>query len=390
MKIAEKIKYYNGFDLDPDKYSIHTFEMSTRLTKWQYNYLLDILASCEHTKKIKRHENLSWDEGDPFVESTMYSIRKDTGISRFRVYSIAALNRYYLTLSCNVRVLLQIKELPFVCIVEPDDIKRIYDRLQEVFDTMGISQAVSVQELYFRRIDYCTNIRMESVEAADIYMGLLAKGRALYSSERRVTMYAGEEDRIKHPKSLKWKGSSFEIEIYEKYDMLEDQQVKYGYDAEEVAEASKRIRFEVRIDGRAISQKKQRNGCLTNEEFMNMSCWQSAELISKNLVRMYGCGNFVSYKTAVEIIHNSRMYQKTKDILLAFITELAKPEATVDSAYEVYINKPNGRRVLELHEIMKLFNELRISPITIPDNVVGYQRFNNPVYYIDQRNANYN
>ena len=77
-------------------------------------------------------------------------------------------------------------------------------------------------------------------------------------------------------------------------------------------------------------------------------------------------------------------------MLLDFITNLAKPEATLDSAYEAYIKKPSGRRVLELHEIMKLFNELRISPITIPDDVAGYQRFNNPVYYIDQRNANYN
>ena len=49
-----------------------------------------------------------------------------------------------------------------------DDSKRIYDRLQEVFDTMGISQIVPIQWLYFTRIDYCTNVKMESVKAADI------------------------------------------------------------------------------------------------------------------------------------------------------------------------------------------------------------------------------
>ena len=120
-----------------------------------------------------------------------------------------------------------------------------------------------------------------------------------------------------------------------------------------------------------------------------MSDWNSAESIAKKLVQMYGCGDFVLFQKAVEIINNGRCYQKTKEILLDFITELAKPNATVDSAYEAYIRNFRGWRKLELHEFIKHFNDLGISPITIPDDAVGYQCFKNPVYYIDRRNANY-
>lgn len=390
MKIADKIKYYRGFDLDRDKYSIHTFEMAARLTPHQYNHLQEILLSYDHEQKIFKRNDDSWDgDYDCYTVSTMYSVRKDTGISRFQLRCLEPLQQYGLVFSCNARVLLQIEELPFVCIVEPDDIKRIYDRLQEVFDSMGVSEVVPLDSFYFRRVDYCTNIKMDSVEAADIYMGLLAKGRALHHSEERVTMYAGDSNRMDHPKSLNWKGKTFEIAIYEKYDMLEDQQLKYGYSIEEITEAKCRIRFEVRLVGSAIVQMKRRLGHLSDEEFMNMSDWNSAESIAKKLVRMYGCGDFVPFQTAVDIISKSRCYQKTKESLLDFITELAEPNATVDSAYEAYIRNFCGRRRLELHEFIKHFNDLGISPITIPDDVVGYQCFRNPVYYIDQRNANY-
>lgn len=390
MKIEEKIKYYRGFDLDRDKYSVHTFEMCTKISKREYDCLLEILSSYDHEQKVIEGNDAAWDgEEDISIVSTMYSVRKDTGISRFRLYRIEPFDQYYLTFSCNARVLLQIEELPFVCIIEPKDIKRIYDRLREVFDALGILEVVPVEWLYFKRVDFCTNVKMESVEAADIYMGLLAKGRAIYHSKRKMTMYAGEANRMNHPKSLKWTGRSFEIEIYEKYDMMEDQQLNYGYDAEEVEEAKNRIRFEVRVDGRCIAQMKKRCGYLSNEEFMNMSCWNSAKLITRNLVQMYGCGDFVSFKMAAEIIKNSRCYQQTKDILLEFITELAKLGATVDSAYEAYLGKLKAGRTLQLFEIMKHFNHLGISPITIPDELEEYQCFRNPVCYIDQRNANY-
>ena len=390
MRIADKIKYYRGFELDKGKYSIHTFEMAARLTPYQYNHLQEILLSYDH-EQIRFDNNVETMDGenDCYTISTTYSVRKDTGISRFQLRCIKPLDICHLIFSCNARVLLQIDELPFVCIVEPDDIKRIYDRLQEVFDIMGVSSVVPIESFYFRRIDYCTNIRMDSVEAADIYMNLLSKGRALYNSEPMTTPYDGNTNRLVHPKSLNWKGKTFEMAIYEKYDMLEDQQIQYGYSMEEVAEAKNRIRFEVRLVGSAIVQMKRRLGKLSDEEFMNMSDWNSAEAISKKLVQMYGCGDFVPFQTAIDIINKSRCYQKTKEILLDFITELAKPNATIDSAYEAYIRSFRSRRKMELHEFMKHFNNLGISPITIPDGISGYPYFRNPVYYIDQRNANY-
>ena len=364
--------------------------MAARLTNYQYYYLQEILLSYDHEQKMFKSNDVDWDgEEDCYTVSTMYSVRKDTGISRLQLRCIEPLQQYGLIFSCNARVLLQINELPFVCIVEPDDIKRIYDRLQEIFDAMGVSEVVPLGSFYFRRVDYCTNIKLDSVEAADIYMKLLLKGRAIYNAEPKVTLYDGDSDRIDHPKSLNWKGKTFEIAIYEKYDMMEDQQMQYGYSMEEVAEAKNRIRFEVRLDGSAIVQMKRRLGQLSDEEFMKMSDWNSAESIAKKLVQMYGCGDFVPFPKAVDIINNSRCYSKTKAVLLDFITELAKPNATMDSAYETYVNTPRNGRVMKLYEIIKQFNDLGISPITIPADAVGYQCLKSPVYYIDQRNANY-
>lgn len=44
MKIEEKIKHYRGFDLDRDKYSVHTFEMGTNISNREYYNLSEILS----------------------------------------------------------------------------------------------------------------------------------------------------------------------------------------------------------------------------------------------------------------------------------------------------------------------------------------------------------
>ena len=144
------------FELEPDGFSIHTFELSMRLTKHEYHQIKDTLyRNQKKTKKINFYEE--------YNGHYYYSRYQERGL---RIYlehneSENGFDTFFVRMIVNPRMLIELG-CSYLGILPPEksSIKKIKIAFEELFEETVFDNDIT--NYYLSRLDLCTNIRCDN------------------------------------------------------------------------------------------------------------------------------------------------------------------------------------------------------------------------------------
>lgn len=350
-------------------YSLHTLELSINLTYEKYNLYRNILYEyCIQNKhKMYSPESNTYCYDLSKNHITRLAMKKNTNAQHDYCY-------YTLTLIINPRVLLGYQKNIYVCIVPPEQTGLIIPTLQEKLSQIGLH--IPTQALKISRLDFCTNIKLDDNSLFDTYWKLLCKGRHIYNSTQYKIYNKQQKRKVAPPYSFTLCGSSFIFQIYSKeHEMLSS---AFSFQDDEISSAHNQIRIELRYFSYKLSKLTAKHSDIN--DFMGNLPHHSKHYISKYLNALYGKGNFLRFDLAVNLIENSHFHAHTQKALIKFMKKCSK--SSFENACQEYKNK-----YYNLDYIIKCFNKINLSPITLPIRS-PYTELPHPCQYILTHNMN--
>ena len=147
------------------------------------------------------------------------------------------------------------------------------------------------------------------------------------------------------------------------------------YSSDELENGMTQIRLELRVKRSKEKRIEEKYRLNTIEDVMRLVKIISETELNKFVRKSYGAGCFIKYNNAKNVIENSNYHNKTKDRMINFMKLASKNNLEVAKEYyaDYYSN------------LMKCFNHLGISPITLPSRS-AYSLLKNPIQYIKDIN----
>ena len=358
-----------------DKYSMHTMTLSCRLTpsycqtvknaleKYTYDHHKKRKAENNNYQKIIKYFGIAEEFGFNTVEYIV-SIPQE---EKFRIHR--------LEIKINPHRLFHSENYPFVYIASLEDIKKCFSSVETMLGRIGIDKDL-IKCFIIKRIDLCCNIDLGTKEQAHEYLQLLLKGAYPKGFKRLKEKSESGKRKIPTKNSFTVHSKNIEFALYDKYKQLKEEAEKYG--EAELKEAEGKIRIELRYERQKVYNCSKKYKFEDEETFLHRVPTVANDEISRYIKMCYGSGNFVKLNIARKIVKNSHYRNKTKDKLLEML-DLVKGKHTLQDAKEILD--------LDYQSRLNKFNELGISPITLPKRS-KYIEFKNPLYYIENCNCN--
>lgn len=357
-------------------YSIHTLQLGIHVSKTVYDMLVKKLI--DYSQK----NNFNYYHPDDYSSCLVFNMFKEFGFTYCYAQYIYPTDRLYHSccfyMIINPRKLFQIPGYQYICITPPDKAKDIIPYVIAVFHDLEIDFINFDQSIFIKRLDFCTNIKMENQQITKDYMKLLRKGKHVYRS-RLKTQYSQKGHRQSCPKhEFTITGKSFELSIYNKKEQMESSHFSFPDEERDLSE--NQIRIELRIFYPTLYNLRQHYK--TARELLNHIPELSQEYINRYLQAVYGKGNFFQYCVATNMIMNSPFHTSTKIHMINFIKKISK--TSLQDAICFFEHQDNFP---DIPFIMNKFNELQLSPITISSKS-HYTMFYHPIHYILTQNVN--
>lgn len=352
--------------------SLHTLTVCRQLTLHSYHILKDALETFTATHGLRR-----WpDNKNNYQDKIIYG-----GIAECFDFNTVTLliskptkkqlQNYWLEIKINPRYLFHKDEHPFVYIASEQDCEKIFDRVDIMINSLGITW-MDKSLFYIKRIDLCFNFRLSSKEDAKEYLELLKKGLYPYNFKRMMEYSQTGKREIPTKNSFTVCSTNIEFSVYNKYLQLSDESWKYTL--EEIEEAEGMLRVELRIKRPKVRHCKKKYSLQEEEHFLFLVSQIAEEQITAYLKRCFGTGKFLKIRYAKKVIEGSSFKKKTKKEMVELI-DLTKGKHTLQDAKELLGSYEFSKR-------MKKFEELGISPITLSKRST-HPEFENPIYYIE-------
>lgn len=360
----------NGFEnKDASQfYSFHTFEIFLLLSKDEYIQCRSKLNDYCHTHSLACYKR------SPDIYC--YKIFNEEGFTRLCTWRFVSTDGclYGMNIIINARKLLGYKEYAHICIAPPKDMPRIMPAIYEKLDLIGLD-FLDYNRLRLKRLDLCTNIKLKTSAEFREYMRLICKGKNIYNSELYLCCDKKQKRRIAPKDSFTLEGATFEISLYAKQKQMHNSNIHYS--AEELQSAENQLRIELRF-------KSQKNKDLIDlyQNLDNLICHIPEighKYITRYLNSIYGKGDFLRSDLATQRIEDSNFHSDTKQKMRKFMKAVAK--SSLSDAIDKY-----GKE--QSNTMLSHFNELHISPITLPVRS-NYSRLLHPLRYIESQNVNH-
>lgn len=349
-------------------YSVHTFEIFILLSKDEYIQCKSILYDFCDTYGLSCYKHTSYID--------CYKIFKQEGFTLLRTWRFISAGgcQYGMNIIINARKLLGYKKYPNICIAPGKDTPKLMPTLYTKLNYIGL-HFLDYNRFHLRRLDLCTNIRLETSAEFEEYLRLICKGKNIYDSALLLYYDKTQKRRIAPKCSFTLTGATFEISLYAKQiQMLASD--KY-YSVEELQSAENQLRIELRFTN-------QKNNELIHlyQSLDNLICHIPEighKYIAQYLNAIYGRGNFYRFDIATQQIEASGFHSTTKQEMRKFMKAVAK--GSLSDA----INK-FGTDLSD--SMLHHFNQLHISPITLPIRS-NFTLLPHPLYYITSQNVNH-
>lgn len=347
--------------------SIHTIELHTNLTNDSYKNIFNTLKNLNPSieKCISTVYNKQY-------KITQYIFRKlpTNGITKIRLQQINDLTLDYiikfdLYITINLYKTLYTNNTMNVQIIPP---KKIISAIYLILDKLTSILGKNITNtLTLNRTDFCTNIKFPTETHAEEYILILRKGIPCKSLST-ITHWDSKQHRyVAYKDTLLLQCKSYSFQIYSKYLQMQSMNLS----GSEYAIGT--VRFELRANKSKMEQLAKKYKITSpSEDYIEFLCL--APIISEYEIKrivsnMVGSFGFYSYQYVKEQIMSSDYKESTKNKMLSIINYFSNHHANQNLLNDLDINHKDWSRIL------KKFNSLECSPITIP---MSYQHNNYP------------
>lgn len=339
------------FTLEPDGFSIHTFELSRKLKPTEYYAIKDQLY-CQQEQSDGR----VWIHKDNYGNHVC-SLYSCYGIG-LKLENNRAADTYFVRIVVNPRKLINPKS-SYIGILPPEksSVKELKKAFAKLFKDTAFENDINVYQL--TRADLCTNIRCDNKKLFRELVRVLRKlptppkyERKLYKHEstKRANLYN------KH--YLRFACGTHEMVIYDKTYQMQECGLIVSY--EKLPECV--LRFEVHCEREYLRKVEKSSGQTDTDKLLWQLMQESEDRIVNHFLRCFSDVRFVQMEEIERMIEQSAFKKKNKVSMLELASCLQRTQS-VDKALSKL--KKEGCDTIDL---LRRFDKLGISPIPLWKN----------------------
>lgn len=341
------------FELEPDGFSIHTFELTKKITKHEYG---TIKNSLYHAQK-KSKEVIIYQE----CKGSHYCRAFERNGVRMRLehnQSESDFDTYFVRMIVNPRMLIE-PGCSYLGILPPkkSSIKKVKESFKELFERTVFEH--EIESYYLSRVDLCTNIRCSSSRLFRELVRVLRKLPTPSKYKRIVYKHKDKKKANQYNKHyMRFSCGTHELIIYDKTYQVRDGKLITDY--EKLPEGV--LRYEVHCERAYIKKIEKKLDKADVLDVLWMLIQESEERIIDHFSRCFSDVVFMQIDELKRIIKESRFRPKDKEAMLELTAQLQRIQS-VDKAL-----KETKKKGFDTSKVLDRFEKLGISPIPLWKN----------------------
>ena len=352
----KKISQKNAvFALEPDGFSIHTLELSAKVTGREY---IEMKETLYHQQ-----------ENDP-QKGWMY--RKDSKNDKWEkhVCNLYCTHGVRVILECNnndtcdthfVRMVINPRKIidpdsSYLGILPPEksSIKKLKKSFQALFEDSVFFNDIDGYKL--SRLDLCTNIRCDNQSLFRELVRVLRKLPTPPKYERKLYKHEDKKKANRYNKHyLRYHCGTHELIIYDKTYQISENNLVIAY--EKLPKGV--LRFEVHCEREYLRKLEKKHNIEKPVDLLWFMIEHSQELLTKHFDKCFSNDIFVQVDEMEERIKKSRLEEKTKEMMLKlgqYMQRIQSVDKALDKMKKEGYNTDN---------LLEKFKTLEISPIPL-------------------------
>lgn len=346
------------FELEADGFSIHTFEISRRLTKSEWNYCKGKL----------------YDQSKVFSKGCVY--KESKGVHRVSRYEANGLRitlehahdqensrGYYVRMIINPRKVID-PNASYIGIFPPE--KSSIIELQAAFHTL-LKQSVfndQLDDYYLSRVDLCVNIRCDHKK---IFREVVRVLRKLPTPPKYKRVSRKEKDKKKANKYnkhyIKFQCGTHSLVIYDKTYQATEQGLRVDY--EDLSGGV--LRFEVQYQRSVLRGLEKKLNTDNPSELLWYLMRKSEKRISKHFEQCFADIQFCQIEEIERRIMGSKYEDETKQMMLELAHRMQRKQS-VDQVLEEMQSEG-----FAVNDLLRRVHKLGFSPIPLWKNFCAQQ-----------------
>lgn len=338
------------FVLEPDGFSIHTFELSKQLTKFEYHQIKDTLYRSQEKDK-KKYIYREY-KGHYFCEKY-----KDNGVRIYLEHNKceSGFDTYFVRMIINPRVLIE-PGCSYLGILPPErsSIKEIKSAFKELFG--GTVFDNDITSYYLSRVDLCTNIRCDTNKLFRELIRVLRKLPTPSKYERKFYKHKNKKKANRYNKHyLRFCCGTHELIIYDKTYQIRNGNLIIAY--EDLPKGV--LRFEVHCERPYIKRIEKNADTSDVLETLWLMTQESEDRIIDHFSRCFSDVQFMQMEELERKIKDSGYKKENKTAMLELVNQLQRIQS-VDKAL-----KRMRKAGFDTDGLLDRFTKLGISPIPL-------------------------
>ncbi len=337
------------FELKPDGFSIHTFELSKKLTRYEYYNMKEALYSDPEIEIYQEYT------GHHYCRSyAKYGVR----IYLEHNQSKDGFDSYYVRMVINPRVLIEpgcsyLGILP----LKSSSIKRLRKAFKELFEKTVFDN--EIENYYLSRVDLCTNIQCSNNRLFRELVRVIRKLPTPPKYERKFYKHKDKKKANRYNKHyLRFGCGTHELVIYDKTYQIRDGNLIIGY--EKLPEGV--LRYEVHCERAYIKRIEKKSDTVDVLDVLWGLMQESEERIIGHFSRCFSDAEFMQMEELERKIKESGFKPGNKAVMLELETRLQRIQS-VDKA----LTKMQ-KAGFDTSGVLDQFEKLGISPIPLRKN----------------------
>lgn len=342
------------FVLALDGFSIHTFELTYRLTAHEYRHTRDYLFDFQKYLNLnqKVYKDKSWFGNGERYNCTLF---QEYGVRiSLEKNCNGGIDTFYLRMVINPRKLIE-PDCSYLGILPPEksSVKAVSKAFQGLFESLELPRDINDYQL--SRIDLCTNIRCDNKKLFRELVRVLRKLPTPPKYERKYYEHKDRKTANKYNKHyLRFVCNTRELVIYDKTYQITENGLAYAY--EKLPNGV--LRFEVQNSRSYIRKVEKKLDDPSTQELL----WHFIKTSRKEMIdvfsRSFPDTEFMKLESLEEKIRASYKGEK-RDAMLALVQQLQRVQSVDKALKKVDANGYNTENLL------KRFDRLGFSPIPL-------------------------
>lgn len=342
------------FTLEPDGFSVHTFELSKKLSATEYYDIKDQLYRQQEQSVGK-----SWIYEDGYG-GHICLLFSGHGINSIRLEhnSSEGMDTYYIRMVVNPRKLID-PSSSYIGILPPEgsSIKALRKAFAKLFKGTVFENNINAYQL--TRADLCTNIRCDNKRLFRELVRVLRKLPTPPKYERKLYKCKDKKAANRYNKHyLRFACGTHELVIYDKTYQTQECGLVVSY--EKLPESV--LRFEVHCEREYLRKVEKDSGQTDTDKLLWQLMQESEERIIRHFSRCFSDVRFVQIEEIERLVKRSAFKKANKDSMLELASRLQRMQS-VDKALEKL-----EKAEIETSGLLNRFDKLGISPIPLWKN----------------------